>query len=296
MKPLVTIIPSKNRAMQLDGCLTSYARHCANAPPPMVIYKATTEQHASQYARLAVEHPGVVMVREDSFFPQFRELMLVNNPEAVLFLVDDSMFIRPVDLDQAQSLIVDPRMIGVSLRLGRNTTSCYPMGGQHQEVPALKDGPGSWHCFDWAECAKEDAALVAEGKPMRWLDWAYPFDVSSTLVRTETILRLLGDRRPENPNRLEATLAESAPLVAEESPFLACLDRSACFAVPWNRTQEEFRNRCGGQLHVSIDMLAKRFDEGWRLDVDHYAELAKNQEFPGGCHQEIELRVRKVGK
>jgi len=180
------------------------------------------------------------------------------------------------------------------------------MGGQTQEVPALKDGPGDWHCFDWAECAREDAERAAgtvmtdEGpkklaQPYRWLDWGYPFDVSSSLFRTETILRVLGDRRPENPNRLEATLAESAPLVAEESPFLACLDRSACFAIPWNRTQDEFRNRCGGQLHTSIELLAKRFDEGWRMDVDHYAELAKDLEWPSGCHQEVELRVRKAG-
>jgi hypothetical protein len=292
MKDPVVIVPSKNRATQLDGLLCSYRKHCGpSAPAPIVLFKTTTDQHAAQYVQLATEHPDVHWLVETDFGPQWVELL--SGATNALLLVDDSMFIRPVDLEQAQALIVDPRMIGASLRLGRNATTCYPMGGQPQETPKLNDGPGGWHCFDWVACAKEDAAFVSGGLPMRWFDWAYPFDVSSTLFRTETILKALDGKQPPNPNVLEATLAETAPRFVEESPFLACLDRSACFAVPWNRTQDEFRNRCGGQLHTSIDWLAKRFGEGYRLDVDAYAAMAKKPEWPSGCHMEVELKLRK---
>jgi len=247
MRDLATIIPSKDRALQLDGLLRSYRKHCgAGAPLPVVIYKATTDQHAAQYARLATEYPpNMAFEAEVDFFAQVHELLY--NATNALLLVDDSVFVRPVDLEVAQSLIVDPRMIGASLRLGRNATWCYTVkpSGAPQETPKLMDGPGGWHCFDWAACAKEDAALIAEGKPMRWLDWAYPFDVSSTLFRTETLLRALDGKRPPNPNVLEATLAEAAPRFADESPFLACLDCSACFAIPGNKVQDVYNNRAG---------------------------------------------------
>ena len=263
------LIFSKDRPLQLDGTLRSFSRHCRDAGNVAlrVLYVASTSRNRSLYRQLMREHPHVQFVEEFDFRRDSKLLLALH--EFVLLLVDDCLFVGDfVAAELAETLRRRPDAIGVSLRLGRNTTYCYAHD-KPQRVPDLQPASASLLEFRW---------------PDTDYDFSYPLEVSSSLYRSAD-LRSLVDALPfRNPNTLEAELANHAARFRESHPVLLCPGQSLAFCAPVNLVQQVCANRAGSSDEMSASTLADKFAAGWRMDASRFDGF-----IPTSCHQDVEL-------
>ncbi|HEY0603901.1 MAG TPA: DUF6065 family protein [Herpetosiphonaceae bacterium] len=276
--PLLGIVFSRDRAMQLDATLRSFYLHCEDADEITlyVIYKATDRRHAAQYAQLAQMYAAeskVRFVEETDFRQDVLRLLATGGPhglaEHLLFLVDDNVFVRGFRLAEIrQALAEHPEAIGFSLRLGANITYRYTMD-EAQAVPMLTAARGPIRSFDWT---------TAQGY------FQYPLEVSSSVFRLDELTRLLEELPFTNPNTLEGYMAEHSARFSATSPALLCYEQSITFCNPINKVQTIYANRTGDAPQYAADHLANLFDQGYRVRVAAYAGFV-----PSACHQEVDL-------
>jgi hypothetical protein len=289
----LTLVFSKDRPLQLQATLASFALHCREATqtPITVLYRTSSEAFAQGYAQLQQEFQGRLMidwVEERSFRHDL--LACLRQPpvasrwrriqdrlrlrswrprcDQLLFLVDDNIFVRHFSLRSiVEALEQQPSSIGFSLRVGHNTTRCYSMNCD-QPLP--------------------DFQPVASGLRFRWVgqtgDFGYPIEVSSSVYRLADLIGLLRTLPYTNPNRLEQVLSSSSSLFALSKPDLLCFDQSVAFCAPINKVQTILDNRAGDLTAYSAEELNRRFLDGMRVDVP-----ALDGFVPMAAHQEINL-------
>ena len=157
--------------------------------------------------------------------------------------------------------------MGFSLRVGRNTTTCYSMNCA-QPLPEFQPVEG--------------------GLRFRWVgqtgDFGYPIEVSSSVYRLADLIGLLRTLPYTNPNRLEQVLSSSSSLFALSKPDLLCFEQSVAFCAPINKVQTILDNRAGGSHDYSSEALLGRFHEGQRVDVEALRDFV-----PTAAHVEIDL-------
>ncbi len=268
-RPVRCIILSKDRPLQLDGTLRSLEWSCADleSADVHVLFKGSTTRFAAGYRVLASQHPKVSMYLEADFKADL--IRLVSGSDYVFFVVDDTLFVGELSLTAAvRALDGDPKCLGFSYRLGRNTTYCYSLD-KPQRLPAFTTLDSGCLSFDWT---------AAEH------DFAYPIEVSSSMYRTADVLPLIQRLPHGNPNTLEAALSQEASAFRRSHPRLACYEHSVAVSVPANIVQTAWTNRVDGRAALAPDALLRRYEGGERLDVKHYRGL-----IPNACHQELDL-------
>ena len=265
------LVVSKDRPLQLDGTLRSWKRHCRDAGSiaVKVLYKASTSRLLSLYRRLMQEYPEVDFVREGDFRRDL--LLLLRGQDYVLFVVDDTVFIRDFTMaDVAGTLHRRPEVLGFSLRLGRNTTYCYSMN-HAQQLPDFEPLEGGSLKYRW---------------PGADYDFGYPLELSSSVYRSREMLQFLEPLEFKNPNTLEDIMSHSTERFRESHPFLACWEHSGAFSIPANKVQEVCDNRAGGNAAYSAGSLAALFAQGQRIQTQSFDGF-----IPEACHQEAELKT-----
>jgi hypothetical protein len=302
---MLGLIFSRDRAMQLDGALRSFFRHCQDPQNVqlVVLYKASGEVPNRQYQQLARQYhesAGVKFVQQGDFRQDVLRILLhgawgdaipwqyraglrlgshfgflSNLPTqkrvetSLLLLVDDNLFIRDFSLEKVdKTLREQPDCLGFSLRLGTNTTYCYPHD-KPQARPAFQHLPGGILKYEWVSAEE---------------DFGYPLEVSSSVYRLNQILRLLMNLPFNNPNLLEGKMASSARTYRTTAPFLLCFEHSVTFCNPVNIVQTVLENRAAATAEYSPQRLSELFDQGYRIQVDAYDTLT-----PNACHQEVAL-------
>jgi len=249
--------------------------HCleARSIPIKILYTASSTVKEKLYDQLKSEYHSVCFIKEQEFKKDLLNLLV--GYEYILFMVDDNIFIRQFRFcDIIQTLRKHTNAIGFSLRLGKNTTHCYPLD-RKQNLPAfIITEKESIVKFEW---------INAE------LDFGYPLELSSSIYRIEDILPLLSHLSFINPNSLEAGMAGSISCIDDHKLFLLCYKQSITFCAPLNRVQNTFAsNRAGSDIRYSVGNLARIFSEGYRVDVARYKKF-----LPRACHQEVELVLIK---
>lgn len=306
---MIGIVFSYDRALQLDGTLRSFLQHCVDSDEVylVVICKASSALHRQHYDELGREYaqPGRIhfIVQRDFREDVLRELiqhsngrpasksrrlalrlgwrfsfpsdigLKLNDGRYVLFLVDDNIFVRRFSLREVcAALVASPKAIGFSLRLGLNTTYCYPVN-RTQSLPAFTGLMGNVLRFNWT---------TADG------DFGYPLEVSSSIYRLKDLLPVLLRLPFKNPNLLEGQMAGQSYRFRETKPELLCYTQSVTFCNPVNKVQTIAANRSGEQIEYSTEELAQQFELGYRMNLEDYAGFT-----PTACHQEVELVVEK---
>jgi glycosyltransferase involved in cell wall biosynthesis len=270
----IVLIFSKDRALQLDAALRSLLLHCKDADSTLllVLFTASTPVHAAQYSQLAEEYqlyPFLQFVRERDFRSDV--LALLAPYDYVLFVVDDNMFVRDFRLSGViESLQKNRDALGFSLRLGENTTYCYPVD-QEQRLPEFQAARQGILTWNWT---------TAE------LDFGYPLEVSSSVYRTDDIMPFLSMLSFNNPNTLEERMSSHNSAFRNEKPFLLCFEQSATFCAPLNIVQTAWPNRASAKLEYNPDSLARLFRKGYRIDISAYDDF-----LPKACHEEVELKL-----
>jgi len=270
------IIFSKDRPLQLDATLRSllWSSYDAASLRVQVLYRASDARMEALYRRLAGEHPGIELVPEEGF--QRTLARMLEGVEHVLFAVDDCLFVRRWNAAECCALLDrTPAAIGVSLRLGRNTTYCYPLD-RTQPLPTFLPLQPGIVTFDWTSAAD---------------DFGYPLELSSSVYRTADVAPLLRTLSYRNPNELESGLAARARELAARRPLLLCHERSVAFCTPVNVVQSTHGNRVGTCADHSPEALAQAYAGGRRIDVD-----ALRGYLPRGCHEEIDLPLLGPGE
>ncbi len=272
-RDLRVIIFSKDRPLQVDAAIRSLKANCADfdATEIHVLFKASTSRSMAGYRVAAAQHRGATFHPEGSFKADLIELL--GDSQHVLFVVDDTIFLNALLLDDAVSLLdAKTDCLGFSFRLGRNTTYCYPLD-KTQSLPTFAPAGRRRLIFDWT--ASE-------------YDFGYPLEISSSMYRTAEIAPLLARLSYRDPNTLEAALAIDAASLRASHPQLGCYERSVSVSIPANRVQVANANRTSGREDYAPDALLERYFHGDRLDVNHYRGLISN-----ACHQELDLIFEK---
>jgi hypothetical protein len=319
------LIFSRNRALQLDATLRSLSLHSvdANLVEITVLYRADDRLSDQQYLSLQKEYPNVKFVPEIEFRsdllkwlhdfvgsgstiyrflsqltaslyrPNSRlwrklvsgsigRLMRPLAPKIaadryMLFLVDDNMFVSDFLFpDVIQAMKVTPSALGFSLRLGANTKYCY-MLDRPQKVPEFSPVFNDVVSYNWVEAE---------------LDFSYPLEISSSIYRVKDFFNLIVSLPFGNPNQLEQQLASRAHHFRQRQPQLLCFNHSVTFCSPVNMVQDIYAgNRSSSRLGQSPAELAKKFDQGERIDIEVFANFA-----PSSCHQEVAFQFRNASQ
>ena len=216
--PINAIVFSKDRALQLDGTLRSFALHCRDIDLVNIniIYTTSDQSHTIQYQELEKDYPQYAFIKEDNFHDNL--LHLINQKEYLLFLVDDNIFIRPFCLQEIiQELKKQPQALGFSLRLGENNSYFY-MDDWTQKIPTLQttNNPQIFS-FNWTK---------GEG------DFALPIEVSSSIYRSSDLWPFLSRIEFSNPNTLEHNLSQFRHRFRDIAPLLLCYRQATTFCNP----------------------------------------------------------------
>lgn len=278
---MITIIFSKDRALQLDALLRSMEFNCSDYHNQKiaVIYKYSSEVYDQAYNQLVERYSdkkNIKFIREINFKSQL--INEISHEDFILFLVDDNIFIRKFNLEfLASQLNIHDDSLGLSLRLGRNTTYCYTKN-QKQSLPNFEE--------------------VYTNKLYRiskylWIDaendFGYPLELSSSMYRVKDIIELIQQKEYSNPNTLETLLSNSTDLFQRTHPNLLCNELSLAFCLPLNMVQNEYlNNRVGENNNYSSSRLNQLYLSGYQIDVTQFKDF-----IPNSCHQEIDLKFEK---
>lgn len=270
----VSIIFSKDRPLQLELTLKTNEIYCKekNIRNEIVLYKASNQRFENAYKKLASEYPDTKFIKENSFKQDL--LACVHNKEYVLFLVDDCIFTRYYSIKTISDFMnICGGVLGFSLRLGNNTTQCYPLR-INNDIPIMQPMGKNINAFSWKESGAGD--------------FSYPLEVSSSMYRMENIKPLLEGSNYYSPNSLEWIMSISVKLF-NSMPFLLCYETSPAFCNPINKIQTENNNRVGINPAYSIENLLILYESGYRIDYNLFNGFISN-----GAHQEVDIDFIKA--
>jgi len=305
------IVFSKDRAFQLEACLRTLLAQCRDAKeiPIRVLWTASHSKHRQSYVDLrdSFRHlANIEFIEEASFrsdlivilggiareswrdhlvrhleklsaswprnFIQPLMNLLLRPAPAVLYVVDDTVFLRSFSFSECSCrLLAKDDALAFSLRLGEGLTRFY-MGNCPQKVPELTlvDKDSHVYQFRWTE---------ADG------DFAYPLEISSSILKSNLILPRLLRKKWHSPNTLELALANMAGRYKQKRPLLLTFREPRAVSVPLNIVQQDFTdNRFGGKERYQPDRLCDLFLKGIRADLS-----GLNQMTHTSVHMEIDL-------
>jgi len=265
------VVFSMDRALQLHALLGSYQDLVSGRVKLTIIYRASSEAHDAAYREVLREYAGLVEVKRQEMRQDFKPLLLdalsESVAEHVFFLVDDNMFVEPVDLTsfagQASMYCVP------SLRMGKNLSRSYTLQ-RWQAVPHL-------YSLDSTTDEPLQAWLWKYGE----LDWNYPLSVDGHFFQRIEILALAKVLNFDSPNRFEEQLQKFH--AGFDWRLGVCYAKSRLINIPYNRVQTDIEN-----LHGSVhqeDML-RMWNEGYRIERKSYYGIANES-----AHQELPLRL-----
>lgn len=266
------IVFSRDRALQLHALLSSYVEQAINPAPVHVLYRATNEQHQRAYECLMgmFAESNITFVPQESgssFRTQLIELISGITTRTVFFLVDDIVFIRPVDIGVFAD--ADTSAEVRSLRLGPHLRRSY-MLDQDQPLPPFTSCP---HTVTEALCWKWE-----KGE----LDWRYPLSVDGHLLGTDEILAMAQVADFQSPNSFEANLQNFNPVFLDRRGM--CYREAKIINIPCNRVQTDFaHNRSGG---TTPEYLLDMWNKGFQMD---YRRLRNH--IGGAVHEEVAVHL-----
>lgn len=236
------VVFSKDRAMQLDACLRSIDLYAPYTGPIAVIYTASTPDFEEGYRQLE-RSERVHLVREGDFEADVRD-ELASAGEFVVFHTDDDLFFRR----SPRAPFLPDGYAAFSLRLGRNTTYCYPYD-RPQALPSSA-ATGEILAWDWRRAE---------------YDFGYPLSLNGHVLRTALVQRLLENQRFRNPNELEHELNRRRHFAP---PGLLSFASSSLVSVPANLVNAGFANRAAASNELSPEALNGRFLAGERIQFE----------------------------
>lgn len=261
------VIFSKDRPLQLDGLLRSIQHHVSGVAAIHVLYRASDEAYERAYTECAEALQTDTQINwtaEHDFKVDLVQTLDRVTTESLCFLVDDIVFIRPVDLAAIDKDAIRHGI--VSLRLGQNINFCYTKQ-KPMQLPSLQTKTNSPLLkFSWKEST---------------YDWAYPLSVDGHIFPTLEIQVAAKHLDYRAPNTFERALQILTPLYQARLGY--CFDEPRILNIPLNRVQDEVQNISG---EITPESLLKSWQNGQTLDYKQLSDVATNS-----VHTEIKIRL-----
>jgi len=261
------IVFSKDRALQLHGLLSSLLQNVTGNFTLHVLYHASSEEHQKAYnevRHLFSKKTDWQWTKENNFRANLIQILENSHSTEICFLVDDIVFIRPINLD---TIDWDTYSKGIlSLRLGKGITFCYTKQ-KSMAVPPLKvvNTNDKMLQFQWGASD---------------YDWAYPLSVDGHIFPTHEIQVAVKELNYSAPNSFERALQRLSPLYSKRPGY--CFASPRLLNIPLNRVQDEVDN-CSGD--ICPEKLLARWNEGLTL---HWRELSNIK--TESVHKEVPVK------
>lgn len=262
------LVFSKDRAPQLNLFLQSLWRNGQRlADKKIVLWTVSEPRFRTAYKTCEDEHPDVLFVRERDFARQTREIVENATTPTFMLCVDDDVFYRPFSerITPGGFLMAHSDVLTVSLRLGKNTSFCYPLE-EAQKVPPMTWRHGMF-VFPWRKSQH---------------DFSYPGSIDANVWRKSHLRLLLREGLWDSPNTLEEHLNREAS--RSTIPLIACYKQSLIFGNPVNVVQSTHPNRNGASFPRSVKDLNDGYLRGERLRVENLKVGTVR-----AAHHEVEL-------
>lgn len=275
------IVFSMDRAMQLHALLGSYRDQVVNAPRLSVIYRVSSADHEKAYSTTFQEFSDLieVAVRQDTR-ESFRGLVIdalkSTNAKNIVFLVDDDLFVEPVDMRAFASYATSYCV--PTLRLGENLGRSYT----EQRSQARPD------LIEYQRATMAHGASPKDLLMWCWnggeLDWGYPLSVDGHILQRDEVIAMAEAIEFNSPNTFEGNLQLFNPVCQCRTGV--CYRKSRLVNIPYNRVQTDFEN-----IHDDIhqDYMLEKWNEGYRIDRHAYYGLVNES-----AHQEMPLKLIKA--
>jgi hypothetical protein len=265
--PLVEgMVFSRDRACQLHALLTSFFDQTRGEVPLRILFSASNQRHAQAYdsVQACFRRPNLAWIHERDFKADLLSALRQVSCRWIFFLVDDLVFVRPVDFAFLQDL--SPGVVVPSLRLGAHLNHCYtkkksmdPPPFHSQSLSTATDGMLAW---SWEQ-----------GR----LDWGYPLSLDGHLFDPEEIRRIAELSTFSRPNSFERALQLANPLFRSRQGL--CFRESRVVNLPINRVQTEQEN-IHGEVHQTI--LLEKWEQGLQIDFQKFYGIQNRS-----AHQEL---------
>ena len=275
------VVFSMDRAMQLHALLGSYRDNVANGPKLTIIYRVTSESHEKAYQGVLDEFSDLILLpirqqNRESFQHILIDVLTRVETKNVFFLVDDNMFIEPMDLG---ALAAHASAFSIpTFRLGKNLNKSYTQQ-KSQSKPDLQEYKrqsdieiSSTDMFSWCWSGGE-------------LDWGYPLSVDGHIFQRHEVLAMAESIVFDSPNTFEGNLQKFNAAYQWRAGI--CFRKSRLINIPYNKVQTDFKN-IHGEMHQ--DEMLLLWNEGNRIDRASYYGLVNVS-----AHQEIPLMLVKLG-
>lgn len=271
---LTGIVLSKDRALQLYALLQTYARFVKNPAALFVIYNASNESHAKAYVEVEAAFQSSALeltfiCEKDSFRESLIDVLKRVDTRNIFFLVDDIIFIRPLNLDVAAS--IDPFRVILSFRHSPHLRRSYT-SAVSQMPPNFSPAPDSQNLlvFNWFEKGNE---------------WSDPWSLDGQVLSTAEVRVLSRLSNFKAPNTYEASLKSFGDIIMGRKGM--CYEESKILNLPINRVQNEVENISGS---VSPEFLLEQWNMGLMLDTSMFDTYE-----PSSTHEEHPVRFTRRG-
>jgi hypothetical protein len=258
---------SKDRALQLDALLRSVKESVGYAAQFEVLYRATNERHLKAYDEVFSRHADLVPRprRETKFNRDVIKMVSAMRGDRVAFLVDDLVFVSPVDLGLV--LAVDPRDATYSFRLGLRIVRCHPLGISSGHPPFVKPKslPEQWRAWPWS---------MGKG------DWWVRNSLDGNVLSRDLLLAgLYSNRNFQGPQSLEEMLS----VCGYGTELGVCDVEPQAINIAINRVSTDSTTYPHGT--VSADDLLKAWESGNQV---HLPAMR-----PDACHVVCDLPLEQ---
>lgn len=262
------VVFSMDRALQLHGLLSSLFDLVQGDYTVHVLYRASEREHERAYdeVKMLMEGAGrpVRWSKESDFRQDLIDVLDSGGSSQVAFLVDDIVFIRPLDLTKLDWAACRNGVL--SLRLGKGLDYCYTKGRPMRSANL--------------------SPVSAEGELMRFswtdgeYDWVYPVSVDGHVFSRLDMRSAVGALEFGAPNSFERALQVISPLYEPREGF--CFDRPKILNIPLNKVQTENDNV---SADVSPRYLLEQWNQGKMLDYKSLQGISTRS-----VHQEVDVR------
>ncbi len=244
--------------------------HCA------VLYKTSSDKYRSAYAAVFDRHKSADLdaVLEQDFKADVCNIIRAKQYTRVAFLVDDQVFIAPVNLKKI--LTLDPNLATYSLRLGKRIIRSQPAGGAltgHPPFLQLDGLPNDWLAWHWVN---------GPG------DWRGANCLDGNVLSRAMVLAALEHpiaARIAGPQTLEMSLNGSG--IA--TPIGICGLEPQVVNLAINRVSDEKYWYPHGTIEA--DKLLEAWQSGYQLSLGFVQKLAAES-----CHVVCDLPMERRGE
>lgn len=249
---VLSIVFSKDRAMQLHAFLISYFEQIKNYAPVAILFKTSSEKHAQAYYELEsiFLHYPVKFINETNFRQNLIDVVESSVSSRIVMYVDDMIFTHPFDYGVLST--INPYKSLLAFSRGKDMDFSVVLN-KSLDLPTFTEEENGLLSFRWDEIKE-------------FSDWNYPMGVSGYMYAKSELLGMLIFSNFKAPNSLEWSIYQFNNFFANRQGL--CTEFAVSVCVHANLTQAESINIVVSDF--SVENLLEKWNNNLCIDVHQF--------------------------